>query len=255
MHALDAALAVPGRRAEILPSGAARDAFEVVARFAHRGYNEISTFEGSDCVTRIDDFRQRLVPEDEMVAALGRRPKSKRAKVAVGAADPDFQHPKLDVSRSRNRRHGMLDQPHFALVRKDGNCPHSLFSAHYHRIDFVPRGNRSAKLTITIDREVHKKVLAAAAGERMSISAWMTRAVREALRRRDGLAAVAEWEKQHGAFSAEEMSEARQRVQEQLRMSRKVRRPAWAPSFTTPAVLVAADRNGRRAICASGRSG
>ncbi len=90
----------------------------------------------------------------------------------------------------------------------------------------MPRGDPSPKLAITIDPQVHQGVLAAAAREGLSVSAWITGAAREALRRRAGLAAVAEWEKQHGAFSAEEMDEARSRVQAQLRTARTVRRPA-----------------------------
>jgi hypothetical protein len=90
----------------------------------------------------------------------------------------------------------------------------------------VPRGNPSPKLAITIDPEVHEKILAAAAREKVSVSAWMTRAAREALQRRAGLAAVAEWERQHGSLTAEEMEEARRRVRAQLRNARTVRRSA-----------------------------
>lgn len=90
----------------------------------------------------------------------------------------------------------------------------------------MPRGNPSPKLAITIDPQVHEKVLAAAAQEQVSVSAWITNAAREALRRRAGLAALAEWEKEHGAFSEEEMMEARRRVSSQMRTTRKVRRPA-----------------------------
>ena len=90
----------------------------------------------------------------------------------------------------------------------------------------MPRGNPSPKLAITIDPDIHEKVLAAAARDRMSVSAWMTAAARIALQQRLGLAAVAQWEKQHGRFTAEEMNEARRTVRAQLRTSRKVRRPA-----------------------------
>jgi hypothetical protein len=76
----------------------------------------------------------------------------------------------------------------------------------------MPRGNPSPKLAITVDPEVHAKVIAAAEAEAVSVSAWMTSAAREALRRREGLAAVAEWEAQHGRLSEEEMREARRRV-------------------------------------------
>ena len=90
----------------------------------------------------------------------------------------------------------------------------------------MPRGNPSPKLAITIDPQIHEEVLAAAAGDGVSVSAWMTAAAREALHRRAGLAAVARWEKQHGRFTAEEMNEARRAVLAQLRKSRMVRRPA-----------------------------
>jgi hypothetical protein len=90
----------------------------------------------------------------------------------------------------------------------------------------MPRGNPSPKLAITIDPDIHGKVLAAAASDGMSVSAWMTAAARLSLQRRAGLAAVALWEKQHGRFTTEEMNEARRRVLAQLRGSRTVRRSA-----------------------------
>jgi hypothetical protein len=82
----------------------------------------------------------------------------------------------------------------------------------------MPRGNPSPKLAITIDPEIHKDILAAAAHDRVSVSAWISVAAREALHRRAGLAAVAKWERQHGSFTTDEMSEARQRVRAQLRV-------------------------------------
>jgi len=90
----------------------------------------------------------------------------------------------------------------------------------------MPRGNPSPKLAITIDPEIHANILAAAAREEMSVSAWMTAAAREALRRRAGLAAVGAWEKQHGRFTTEEMDEARRSVRAQLRALRTARRSA-----------------------------
>lgn len=89
----------------------------------------------------------------------------------------------------------------------------------------MPRGNPSPKLAITIDPDVHKNILAAAAHDRVSVSAWMTVAAREALQRRAGLAAVARWEKEYGRFTTEEMNEARRRVRAQLLASRTLRRP------------------------------
>jgi uncharacterized protein YeaC (DUF1315 family) len=90
----------------------------------------------------------------------------------------------------------------------------------------MPRGNRSPKLAITIDPEIHKSILKAAARDEVSVSAWMTGAAREALQRRAGLAAVELWEKQHGRFTADEMNEARVAVRAQLQRSRTARRPA-----------------------------
>lgn len=90
----------------------------------------------------------------------------------------------------------------------------------------MPRGNPSPKLAITIDPDIHERVLAAASDEGLSVSAWMTLAAREALLRRAGLAAVAEWEAEHGLLSMEEMEEARRRVQGQLLAAAKVRRTA-----------------------------
>ncbi len=89
----------------------------------------------------------------------------------------------------------------------------------------MPRGNPSPKLAITIDPDVHQDVLAAAAHDRLSVSAWMTMAARETLKRKAGLAAIAVWEDQHGRFTEEEMDEARRRVHAQLGTKRVVRRP------------------------------
>jgi len=90
----------------------------------------------------------------------------------------------------------------------------------------MPRGDPSPKLAITVNPDVHKNILAAAAREGVSVSAWITAAAREALQRRAGLSAVALWEQQHGRFTAEEMNEARRSVRAQFRTSPRVRRPA-----------------------------
>jgi hypothetical protein len=85
----------------------------------------------------------------------------------------------------------------------------------------MPRGNPSPKLAITVDPDVHERVVSAAAEEGVSVSAWMTEAARRALVVRDGLAAVAEWERLHGAFTPDEMAIARQRVAHELDTRRK----------------------------------
>jgi len=72
-------------------------------------------------------------------------------------------------------------------------------------------------LAITVDPDVHARVLDAATEDGVSVSAWMTGAARRALLVRDGLAAVAEWEAEHGALSDAEMAAAWQRVMRQAR--------------------------------------
>jgi hypothetical protein len=76
----------------------------------------------------------------------------------------------------------------------------------------MPRGNPSPKLAITVDPDVHARVVAAAEAEGVSVSAWMTAAARHALKLREGLMAVAEWEAEHGALTREELDAARRRV-------------------------------------------
>ena len=83
----------------------------------------------------------------------------------------------------------------------------------------MPRGKPSPKLAITVDPDIHRQVVAAAAEEGVSVSAWMTAAARRALLIRDGLAAVAEWERENGPFTEAELESARARVSEELRSS------------------------------------
>lgn len=76
----------------------------------------------------------------------------------------------------------------------------------------VPRGNPSPKLAITVDPDVHRQVVEAAAADGVSVSAWITAAASRALKVRDGLAAVAEWEAERGPLAATELDAARRRV-------------------------------------------
>ena len=85
----------------------------------------------------------------------------------------------------------------------------------------MPRGAPAVKLAVTVDRDVHARVVRAAREDKLSISAWMTDAARRALRIRDGLAAVGEWEAEHGALTDRELDEARQRIRRE-----HLRRPA-----------------------------
>ena len=83
----------------------------------------------------------------------------------------------------------------------------------------MPRGKPSPKLAITVDADVHRRVIAAAADEGVSVSAWMTAAARRALLARDGLQAVAEWEGEHGRFTEAELEAARRRVADEVAAS------------------------------------
>lgn len=80
----------------------------------------------------------------------------------------------------------------------------------------MPRGDPSPKLAITVDPDVHRRVVAAAADDGVSVSAWMTNAARRALLVRDGLQAVAEWEAEQGAFTEVELAAARRRVADEV---------------------------------------
>jgi hypothetical protein len=53
------------------------------------------------------------------------------------------------------------------------------------------------------------------------VSAWMTAAARQALLVRDGLAAIAEWEKVNGPLTDAEMAAARRRVATETHTRRK----------------------------------
>jgi len=85
----------------------------------------------------------------------------------------------------------------------------------------MPRGRPSPKLAITVDPDIHQRVRAAAAQDQVSVSAWMTQAARSALAVRDGLAAVAEWEAEHGALTDTELADANRRVAAQLGLARQ----------------------------------
>lgn len=93
-----------------------------------------------------------------------------------------------------------------------------LFQVSYRgsRVDAMPRGRPSPKLAISVDADVHERVIAEAAREGVSVSAWMTAAARRELLVRDGLAAVAEYEAMTGSIPEDEMQAARLRVHDTL---------------------------------------
>ena len=80
------------------------------------------------------------------------------------------------------------------------------------------------KLAVTVDADVHSKVLHAAEAEGKSVSAWITDAARRALLIRDGLEAVAEWEAEHGALTPAELQAARTRLESKVVRRKRSRR-------------------------------
>jgi len=88
----------------------------------------------------------------------------------------------------------------------------------------MPRGNPAVKLAVTVDADVHAKVLEAAEAEGSSVSAWITAAARRALLVRHGLAAVAEWEGEHGALTESELEAARSRIERATARRKRSRR-------------------------------
>lgn len=64
------------------------------------------------------------------------------------------------------------------------------------------------KLSIALEEPVFRAARKAAARRGMSLSAWLNEASRNALAIEDGLAAVAEWEAEHGPLSPADLLEA-----------------------------------------------
>jgi predicted transcriptional regulator len=65
------------------------------------------------------------------------------------------------------------------------------------------------KVTITLDEDLIEAMAAAARAARVPLSRMIASAAEREMRRRIGLAAVAEWEAAHGAFTPEELTTAR----------------------------------------------
>ena len=64
------------------------------------------------------------------------------------------------------------------------------------------------KLSVALDAGVAEAAARAAEVEGLSLSAWLNRAAEKALKISEGLAAVAEYEAEFGAFTDEEMAAA-----------------------------------------------
>jgi hypothetical protein len=80
----------------------------------------------------------------------------------------------------------------------------------------MPRGAPSPKISISIAPNVHARLVEAAEAEGVTVSAWIGRAAEDRLAINDGLALVAEWEAEHGAFTADELARADVRVRADL---------------------------------------
>lgn len=82
------------------------------------------------------------------------------------------------------------------------------------------------KLSIALEHAV--AVAAAASAERhgQSLSAWMNDAAANTLAIEDGLAAVTEWEAEHGPFTDEELASADAALKRPIRRGSRARRIA-----------------------------
>ncbi|WP_460835962.1 hypothetical protein [Nocardioides hungaricus] len=78
----------------------------------------------------------------------------------------------------------------------------------------MPRGKTSPKAAIAVDPDVYARVVEDAGRQGVSVSAWLTEAARRTLKIQQGLAAVAQFEAENGAFTDEELDAARRRVEE-----------------------------------------
>ncbi len=63
---------------------------------------------------------------------------------------------------------------------------------------------------------MHARLVRAAEAEGVTVSAWISRAVEDRLAIGEGLALVSEWEAAHGAFTADELDRADERVRADL---------------------------------------
>ncbi|WP_419922016.1 hypothetical protein [Candidatus Poriferisodalis sp.] len=66
------------------------------------------------------------------------------------------------------------------------------------------------KLSVALDESVAERAASAAATHGVSLSAWLNAAAERALRVEQGLAAVREWEQEHGELSPEALTWAEQ---------------------------------------------
>lgn len=79
------------------------------------------------------------------------------------------------------------------------------------------------KLSVALEEAVAAAASTSAARQGQSLSAWLNDAAARALAIEDGLAAVAEWEAEHGPFTDEELAAADAILDRAARRSRRAR--------------------------------
>jgi hypothetical protein len=64
------------------------------------------------------------------------------------------------------------------------------------------------KLSVALDERLARRASSSAQRQGLSFSAWLSRAAENALAIEDGVAAVREWEAEHGRLTEEELAAA-----------------------------------------------
>jgi hypothetical protein len=64
------------------------------------------------------------------------------------------------------------------------------------------------KISVSLPEELAEAVAAAAERSGLTVSTWIARSAAHSARIEEGLAAVAEWEREHGAFTTADLTEA-----------------------------------------------
>jgi hypothetical protein len=82
------------------------------------------------------------------------------------------------------------------------------------------------KLSIALDDDVAAAATASAERRGVSLSAWLNEAAARSLMIEDGLAAVAEWQRQHGRLTESELGAADEVLDRVLARKRRARRSA-----------------------------
>lgn len=80
------------------------------------------------------------------------------------------------------------------------------------------------KLSVALDESVASAAQRSAERSGLSLSAWLNRAASHALTVEEGLRAVAEWEREHGAFTEQELRQADHFLDSVAKRPRRARR-------------------------------